>query len=142
MRGNSVARLVHGVSRRSAIASLMTDPQKTPPSTPPDQPEELAHYDDAVIGRAFRWSAAAAVLLVIAAVGIYLAWHRKPAKPAPQVTAMAAPKLAVAPDAGRESYPFDVKITPPAPAPKPVPHKTIPKCKKGHHSTKAHPCHK
>ena len=50
--------------------------------------------------------------------------------------------LDAAPDAGRESYPFEVKITPPAPAPKPVPHKTIPKCKKGHHSTKAHPCHK
>ena len=52
---------------------------------------ELAHYDDAVIGRAFRWSAAAFVLLVIVVgAGIYVI-KRKPKAEAPKLTQITAP---------------------------------------------------
>jgi hypothetical protein len=56
------------------------------------EPEELAHYDDAVIGRAFRWSALAGVLLASGAAIFFLALHRKPAAEPEKVSRLAAPK--------------------------------------------------
>jgi hypothetical protein len=48
-----------------------------------------------------------------------------------------------APDRGHGTFAYEVKISPPAAVttPKPV-KKTVPKCKKGHKSSKAHPCHR
>src|SRR2546426_20316 len=63
--------------------------QPTPP--PSGEEEELAHYDDALIGRAFRWSAIA-LLVLAATVGIVICLlKRKPAPPPPKVTQLAAP---------------------------------------------------
>jgi hypothetical protein len=53
--------------------------------------EEVAHYDDAVIGRAFRWSALAAVLALVVAGTLFLLFRRKPAAPAVHVTPLTAP---------------------------------------------------
>ncbi|MDA1275268.1 MAG: CRTAC1 family protein [Verrucomicrobia bacterium] len=46
-------------------------PQNTPPLNDETSGEELAHYDDTVIGKAFRWSAVAFVLIAVL-VGITL----------------------------------------------------------------------
>lgn len=62
---------------------------KTPPLE--ESGEELAHYDDAVIGRAFRWSLAAlGIMGVMAGVGLYWA-KRTPAQATAQVTEITAP---------------------------------------------------
>ena len=53
--------------------------------------EEVAHLDDAVIGRAFRWSIAALILLVIVIAGIVWYMKRKPAVGPPKVTSITAP---------------------------------------------------
>ena len=45
------------------------------PKIPPDENEELAHYDDAVIGKAFRFSAIAILLLAVGAASVYF-WIR------------------------------------------------------------------
>jgi hypothetical protein len=60
---------------------------------PPPEPaeEELAHYDDRIIGWAFRYSALAMGLLVLAAGGLIYWLNRGPAKPAPQLTQLTAP---------------------------------------------------
>lgn len=67
--------------------------RKGPPSKTPNspEPEELAHYDDAVIGRAFRWSAVIFVSLGLAAAAAFLLLKRKPAEAAVRVTQLAAP---------------------------------------------------
>lgn len=65
---------------------MKQDPQK-----PPDETEEVAHYDDAIIGRVFRWSALAFVLLAAGGGGTFLLLKRKPAPPPPKVTQIAAP---------------------------------------------------
>jgi hypothetical protein len=53
--------------------------------------EELARYDDAVIGRAFRWSLVALLGLAVVAVGVVFWLKRPPAAPPPKVTQFAAP---------------------------------------------------
>lgn len=61
------------------------------PTPPSDEHEELVHGDDAVIGRATRWSLLALLSLVLLAGGaVYLA-KRKPAGPPPKVTQLVAP---------------------------------------------------
>jgi enediyne biosynthesis protein E4 len=56
--------------------------------------EEVSHLDDAVIGRAFRWSFVIVALLGIAVgVGIWIS-KRKPAPAAPRVTQLTAPSAA------------------------------------------------
>ena len=74
----------------------MIDEPKSPAPAPLEEAEELAHYDDAVIGRAFRWSAVALVLLAVAGAGLYHALHRKRAPAPERITRMAAPQPLVA----------------------------------------------
>lgn len=59
--------------------------------TPPNPDDELAHADDAIIGKAVRWSLC--VLLVVAALfgGTVFLLKRKPAPPPAQVTKLDAP---------------------------------------------------
>src|SRR6266704_2655167 len=73
-----------------------TPPQKP---LPPNQEEEAAHLDDAVIGRAFRWSAVALVALVAVAGPVIWYLNRKPASKPAQVTALSAPVAPAQPQA-------------------------------------------
>ena len=61
-------------------------------SLPPD--EEAAHLDDAVIGRAFRWSLFS--LIAVAALAAAVIWYanRKPASKPAQLTSLTAPASA------------------------------------------------
>jgi hypothetical protein len=62
------------------------------PNTPPDDPqEEYAPIDDAVIGRAMRWSAFVAVFLIAAGAIAYGVLQRKPVAAPPKITALNAP---------------------------------------------------
>ena len=64
------------------------------PAKGPDENEETAHLDDAVIGRAFRRSMlAAAVIAVVAGGAIWFA-NRKPASKETKVTPITAPSVA------------------------------------------------
>jgi enediyne biosynthesis protein E4 len=63
------------------------------PALPDESPEDVAHYDDAVIGRAFRWSASLVVCLVMLGTVAWLVWQREAPAPAPVVTALAAPLI-------------------------------------------------
>jgi enediyne biosynthesis protein E4 len=58
---------------------------------PPEEGEEIAHYDDAVIGRAFRWSAVAFVALLAAGAATILLLRKKPAPPPAKITEIVAP---------------------------------------------------
>src|SRR5262245_64124221 len=53
--------------------------------------EELAHYDDAVIGRAFRWSLVALIVIVLGTGMVIYIMKRKPQKGSPKLTALTAP---------------------------------------------------
>jgi len=68
-------------------------------SEQPKEPEELAHPDDAIIGRAAGWSAAAILAAGVICGGAYLALKPGPPKPPESITRIAAPKLAPAPTA-------------------------------------------
>src|ERR1051325_1774721 len=61
------------------------------PQQPPEEGEEIAHYDDAVIGKAFRWSVAALFVLLAGGLGLFLFLKKKPAPPPPKVTQIEAP---------------------------------------------------
>src|SRR5205807_3815101 len=61
------------------------------PTKPPEEREELAHVDDAIIGRAVRWSLAALSVIVLVGVGTILWLRRAPAAPPSQVTKISAP---------------------------------------------------
>jgi hypothetical protein len=61
--------------------------------TPADSTEEVAHYDDAVIGTAFKWSAIVLMLLIAAGGVTFFVVKRKPAKAAPKLTQLSAPTL-------------------------------------------------
>lgn len=63
-----------------------------PTQPPPEEPEELAHYDDAVIGRAFRWSAVALGVILAGAGAMFYLLKRPPAPPPPRLTELAAPE--------------------------------------------------
>ncbi|HTD85176.1 MAG TPA: CRTAC1 family protein [Candidatus Binatia bacterium] len=70
---------------------MSNDPLK-PRGTEVQEPEEeLAHVDDAVIGRAFRWSILAGVFLAIFAAGAIWFAKRKPAAGPAKVTSITAP---------------------------------------------------
>ncbi|HEX7860297.1 MAG TPA: CRTAC1 family protein [Verrucomicrobiae bacterium] len=60
-------------------------------SRPPEEGEEIAVYDDAVIGRAFRLSAFALIFIIALGVGSFFYLKKKPAPIAPSVTKIEAP---------------------------------------------------
>lgn len=66
-------------------------PSKPPVTNPPEPEEEVAHLDDAVIGRAFRWSILAAIALVIGIAAVVWILKRKPAAGPAKVTSLTAP---------------------------------------------------
>ena len=66
-------------------------PAPIPASPNESEPDELAHYDDAVIGRAFRWSIIAFVALAVIGAS-WLYWIKRKPEQAPQkVTQLTAP---------------------------------------------------
>ncbi|MBM3878623.1 MAG: CRTAC1 family protein [Verrucomicrobia bacterium] len=79
----------------------MSDPQRPPPPLDPPQAErtdatpgdeEVAHYDDAVIGTAFRWSLVVLAIVVAGGAGAFFWLQRKPPARAPQLTQLSAPQ--------------------------------------------------
>src|SRR5947207_2456574 len=71
------------------------DPRNKPAPAPKldiaSEEEELVHYDDRVIGRAFR-SSAVALLILVAGAGAVIYWlNRKQAERPAQVTRLTAP---------------------------------------------------
>lgn len=77
----------------------MSDPNKPKRPRPEEEAEETAHYDDAVIGRAFRWSAAVFALLAAGVGLVYALNQRKAAPPTPKLTKLVAPEAVPAPAA-------------------------------------------
>jgi hypothetical protein len=75
---------------------MKSEPDRLSPE-PPETAGEVVHYDDAVIGRAFRWSAVAAVLALAAGAAIYFAVNRKPARAVTKLTPVSAPALPAPP---------------------------------------------
>src|SRR5439155_15736874 len=73
----------------------------------PGAEEESAHLDDAVIGRAFRWSIVALLIIGVTAGGAIWYLNRKPTSQAPKITSLSAP---VAPDQRKAEIPL-VKFT-------------------------------
>jgi len=67
------------------------DPKKSPFT----EPDETAHLDDRVVGKAFRWSVIALVVIVAAVVGGIIYAKRTKPKAAPQITQITAPTAAV-----------------------------------------------
>lgn len=60
---------------------------------PPEPPApDVETYDDAVVGRAFRWSLVVLGLLLLGGGGVLWWLKRKPAAPAPQLTQLTAPQ--------------------------------------------------
>ncbi len=57
----------------------------------PDESDETAHLDDAVIGRAFRGSLLALVIIVAGVTGAVIYFKRKPPAAPPQQTPLSAP---------------------------------------------------
>lgn len=62
-------------------------------SVPPQEELEPEHYDDAVIGRAFRWSALALLALAAVVGGVVFWLNRQPAAAPARLTELAAPQL-------------------------------------------------
>lgn len=58
---------------------------------PPEDADEVAHLDDAVIGRAFRGSAVTFVILGLVVTCVVIVLQRKPALPPEQQTKLSAP---------------------------------------------------
>jgi enediyne biosynthesis protein E4 len=71
----------------------MRNDQSNAPITPGE--EEVAHLDDRVIGRAFRWSLIVFIAIVIAAFATISYLRRKPAAAAPKMTTLSAPAAAI-----------------------------------------------
>jgi enediyne biosynthesis protein E4 len=69
-----------------------------PDSRPDDDSGEPSHYDDATIGRAFRWSLAVFGLLVVAGLVGWLVLRPRAAPPLPPPVPLSAPPTRPAPD--------------------------------------------
>jgi hypothetical protein len=69
------------------------------PNPAPDEQEELVQADDASVGRAFRNSLIALVVLSVAGGGLYFGLKPKKAAPKTQITKIAAPVTAARPSA-------------------------------------------
>lgn len=65
--------------------------QKTPPVEPDQSLEEVVPADDAVIGRALRWSALILIVLAVGGVIAFLVLQKRPPTSPAQVTALTAP---------------------------------------------------
>src|SRR5262245_8649872 len=76
----------------------------TPSNSPsdPQQEEELAHYDDAVIGRAFRWSVVTLLFIGLAVAGVVFAIKYRSTPLASKVTQITPP---TAPASARAEVP-------------------------------------
>ena len=61
------------------------------PIPPHNEPEELVHADDTIIGKAVRGSLIAAIVIVVLVGGAFLLLRRQPAPPPPQMTRIQAP---------------------------------------------------
>src|SRR5436190_2674467 len=61
------------------------------PSSRPDEQEEFVEADDRRIGKAFRWSLAALLVIVCVAAGAAFFLNKKPPTPAPQISKIAVP---------------------------------------------------
>ncbi len=70
---------------------MSADTPRAAPPGPGLPPEELAPPDDAVIGRAIRWSALVLVVLLAAGAAAFFWLRRKPAPPPQRMTALSAP---------------------------------------------------
>jgi hypothetical protein len=66
----------------------------TVPNPHRPEEEEVAALDDRVVGKAFRWSALAFVVLAAVVAGVMIYAKRKAPKPVPQVTQLSAPTAA------------------------------------------------
>src|SRR5688572_8154493 len=73
---------------------MSNDSSKPPGTDVQESEEEVAHLDDAVIGRAFRWSIIAVIVLVMVAGGVVWFVKRKPAAGPAKVTSITAPVAA------------------------------------------------
>jgi hypothetical protein len=73
---------------------MSDDPKSKRPQ--PEENEELARLDDAVIGRAFRWSVVALAVIGLVAGGVAFFLKRKAPPAAPKMTKLSAPAAAVA----------------------------------------------
>jgi hypothetical protein len=88
----------------------MRNDQPNAPITPGE--EEVAHLDDRVIGRAFRWSLIAFIAIVIAVSATISYLSRKPAAAAPKMTTLSAPAAAIRSEATVPTVAFkDVTLT-------------------------------
>src|ERR1043165_520560 len=68
--------------------------------------DEVAHLDDQVIGKAFRWSLIGVVVVCLGTAAGVLYARRKPPAPAPKITAFSVPLAATHLDAGVPNVPF------------------------------------
>src|SRR5262245_25451113 len=59
--------------------------------TPPEEQEELVHTDDAIIGKASRWSLLAGAAILVLVIVIVFIVKLKPAPPPPRITKIDAP---------------------------------------------------
>ena len=66
-------------------------PDKNQPKPRPDDNEELVHTDDAVVGRAFRRSLVALIVILVLVVGAFLALRKKPGPKPVQMTSITTP---------------------------------------------------
>src|ERR1041385_3388526 len=66
---------------------------KSNPTPSPDDQEELVRADDAIIGRAVRWSLAALVAFAAVAGAVIYISNRKPAAPPPKITPLEGPAI-------------------------------------------------
>ncbi len=70
------------------------------PTLPPDEPDELVHADDSIIGKAVRWSSLAILALALLAGSAIIIVKRKPAPPPPRITQINAPAVPDRPKVG------------------------------------------
>lgn len=82
-----------GVERSKKEQAVPPDPEESAPDAgPAGEFEEVAHYDDAVIGRAFRWSLVVLAGLIVAGGGLWFWLKHRPAAAAAPLAPLMAPQ--------------------------------------------------